>query len=107
MTNEEIIAQLQQQINGLSSPSEPAPKITMSEAVRYLEDMAINGIFNLNEYNAVKIAINSLKSDLDMSKRIETIISQLEQAQHDTVETLCYLAYEDALNIIRKNLKED
>lgn len=106
MTNEEIIAQLQKQINGLSS-SEPAPKITTSEAVRYLEDMAINGIFNLNEYNAVKFAIKSLKSNLDMSKRIETIISQIEQAQHDTVETLCYLAYEDALNIIRKNLKED
>ena len=107
MTNEEVIAQLQKQINGLSSPSEPAPKITMSEAIKHLKNIAYDGISNFDEYSAVKLAIKTLESDLDMSKRIETIVSQIEQAQHDTVETLCYLAYEDALNIIRKNLKEE
>ena len=107
MTNKELIVQLQKQINGLSSPSEPAPTITMSEAIKHLKNIAYDGISNFDEYNAVKLAIKTLESDLDMSKRIETIISQIEQAQHDTVETLCYLAYEDALNIIRKNLKEE
>ena len=107
MTNEEVIAQLQQQINGLSSPSEPAPTITMSEAIKHLKNIAYDRISNCDEYSAVKLAIKTLEADLDISKRIETIISQIEQAQHDTVETLCYLAYEDALNIIRKNLKEE
>lgn len=81
--------------------------MTKTEAIDYLKGIAYTGISSLDEYNAVQLAIKSLKSDLDMSKRIETIISQIEQAQHDTVETLCYLAYEDALNIIRKNLKEE
>lgn len=81
--------------------------MTKTEAIDHLKDIAYTGISSVDEYNAVQLAIKSLKSDLDMSKRIETIISQIEQAQHDTVETLGYLAYEDALNIIRKNLKED
>lgn len=81
--------------------------MTKTEAIDHLKDIAYTGISSLDEYNAVQLAIKTLKADLDMSKRIETIISQLEQAQHDTVEPLCYLAYEDALNIIRKNLKEE
>lgn len=81
--------------------------MTKTEAIDHLKDIAYTGISSLDEYNAVQLAIKTLKADLDMSKCIETIISQLEQAQHDTVETLCYLAYEDALNIIRKNLKEN
>lgn len=81
--------------------------MTKTEAIDHLKDIVYTGISSLDEYNAVQLAIKTLKADLDMSKRIETIISQLEQAQHDTVETLCYLAYEDALNIIRKNLKEE
>lgn len=81
--------------------------MTKTEAIDHLKDIAYTGISSLDEYNAVQLAIKTLKADFDMSKRIETIISQLEQAQHDTVETLCYLAYEDALNIIRKNLKEE
>ena len=107
MTNKEVIAQLQQQINGLSSPLEPAPKITMSEAIEHLKNIAYDGISNFDEYSAVKLAIKTLESELNMSKRIETIISRIEQAQHDTVETLSYLAYADALNITRKNLKEE
>ena len=55
----------------------------------------------------MKLAIKTLEADLDMNKRIETIISQIERAKSETVETFCYQAYEDALNIIRKNLKED
>lgn len=81
--------------------------MTKTEAIDHLKDIAYTGISSVDEYNAVQLAIKTLKVDLDMSKRIETIISQIEQAQHDTVETLCYLAYEDALNIIRKNLKEE
>ena len=81
--------------------------MTKTEAIDHLKDIAYTGISSVDEYNAVQLAIKTLKADLDMTLRIETIISQIEWAKSETVETLCYQAYEDALNIIRKNLKED